>query len=318
MKRNFIKEKEYNYLPETAQIFPDGPNTVITTAAAVLMLGQIGFAESLIPGILEDTNTEYLHQFRVSFRKIRSLLPLFKNSVPEKKTDIIKTHLKSIQQSTNELRDLDVHLQEEDVFISLTPTKYKKKLHQVFMYYQKKRINELQKINMFLKSDDFKQKFANIKFILLNQTQNRQNKTTAITAARLLLPKQYKNVSRNKCLLNKNVEDQEYHRLRIQCKKLRYLLHFFAGILSIPQKILKIMKKTQKYLGEYNDLVNQITELTNISQTFSSNIHQHILPALITTLTTQKKQKQKNLHKILQKLNKPVMEKFFMNLLHSS
>jgi CHAD domain-containing protein len=56
------------------------------------------------------------------------------------------------------------------------------------------------------------------------------------------------------------------HRLRIDCKKLRYLLEFFAEL--YPAKRIRPMigalKKLQNCLGDYNDLTVELQSLARI------------------------------------------------------
>ena len=58
------------------------------------------------------------------------------------------------------------------------------------------------------------------------------------------------------------------HALRIDCKKLRYLLEFFASLFP-PDEIeilVKQLKRLQDNLGDFNDLSVQRDYLLNISQ----------------------------------------------------
>jgi CHAD domain-containing protein len=59
--------------------------------------------------------------------------------------------------------------------------------------------------------------------------------------------------------------DEAVHRLRIECKKLRYLMEFFAEL--IPKEegsaMLRLLRRLQNRLGEFNDALVQQRSLMN-------------------------------------------------------
>jgi CHAD domain-containing protein len=74
-------------------------------------------------------------------------------------------------------------------------------------------------------------------------------------ANRIIL-KRYKRVARSGQILCTVTPDAEVHRLRIQCKKLRYSMEFFASLYP-KQKLralLRQLKELQDHLGRFNDL----------------------------------------------------------------
>jgi CHAD domain-containing protein len=56
-----------------------------------------------------------------------------------------------------------------------------------------------------------------------------------------------------------NVADEKLHALRIECKKLRYLMEFFASLFPEDEigQLVKQLKKLQDNLGDFNDLCVQ-------------------------------------------------------------
>jgi CHAD domain-containing protein len=85
--------------------------------------------------------------------------------------------------------------------------------------------------------------------------------------------------------------DEKLHRLRIQCKKLRYLLEFFASLFPSDEITLltKQLKQFQDNLGEFNDLSVQRNTLKEYLDTIVPESDRAILVAaaiggLITNL----------------------------------
>ena len=65
----------------------------------------------------------------------------------------------------------------------------------------------------------------------------------------------------------KGVEDlcEAVHRLRIECKKLRYLMEFFAELFPKEEgsAVLRLLRRLQTRLGEFNDALVQQRSLMN-------------------------------------------------------
>jgi CHAD domain-containing protein len=65
-----------------------------------------------------------------------------------------------------------------------------------------------------------------------------------------------------------HTQDELLHALRIECKKLRYLMEFFTSL--FPRKkmtrLIKQLKKLQDNLGEFNDLSVQQDYLMHIAE----------------------------------------------------
>ena len=65
-------------------------------------------------------------------------------------------------------------------------------------------------------------------------------------------------------LLTGQPEDEALHSLRIDCKKLRYLLEFFSSLYDADgiNTLVRQLKSLQNLLGDYNDLSVQIADLS--------------------------------------------------------
>jgi CHAD domain-containing protein len=68
--------------------------------------------------------------------------------------------------------------------------------------------------------------------------------------------------------LSTDTPAETVHRLRIDCKKLRYLLEFFRNVFE-PESIkplVRSLKRLQDHLGDYNDLEVQQRELRSTAE----------------------------------------------------
>ena len=84
-----------------------------------------------------------------------------------------------------------------------------------------------------------------------------------------LIWKRYRKIGRLAADITADTPDAEIHELRIECKKLRYLMEFFGPV--FPQDdfrdILKPLKKLQDSLGLFNDMAVQQARLLSFSDT---------------------------------------------------
>ena len=74
-----------------------------------------------ISGVREDIDSEFLHDFRVSVRRARSLLSQMKGVLDAETTARLQQRLKAIGDITGTVRDLDVYLLKESAYTGLLP-----------------------------------------------------------------------------------------------------------------------------------------------------------------------------------------------------
>jgi len=209
-------------------------------------------------GVIADYDTEYLHDYRVSFRKVRSVLSLFKGVYEAEKTAELKTEFASIMQSTNRLRDLDVYLLEKEHYFTMVPAPSLAGVTLLFDFFEKERKKELKNVKQALGSTTYKKRVEGLFKLFMEGTTiplGAKGKLPSKVLASKLVLKRYAQVCRIAGSIDKNTKDEVVHELRISCKKLRYLMEFFTPL--FPQDDIKTLIKTLKVLqdnlGKFND-----------------------------------------------------------------
>ena len=88
------------------------------------------------------------------------------------------------------------------------------------------------------------------------------------TLARRRIAKQFRRVIKDGKKILGSDEDEPIHQLRIDCKKLRYLMEFFASLFPKKKigKLIRQLKSLQDELGLFNDLSVQQAYLVNIAE----------------------------------------------------
>ena len=90
------------------------PGTRSDVAAGLVLLPLADIAEANMPGTLDDLDTEFLHDLRVSIRRARSVLRELAGVIRPTARARVRAELEWAQAVTGPVRDLDVQLLEWD------------------------------------------------------------------------------------------------------------------------------------------------------------------------------------------------------------
>jgi CHAD domain-containing protein len=228
--------------------------------------------------IEHDIDTEILHDFRVAIRRTRSALVWYKDIFSKKTIARFKKNLSFVGKISNELRDLDVYLLKKIEYKAMLPAILRDDIDPLFEYLGKQRALSFRKAIRMLKSKKYKRVMQEWKSFLdepqYDLISGPSGKALVYELASTRIYKQYRNVVKAGNRILENCEDEKLHDLRIQCKKLRYLIQFFANLFS--QKKINILvgqlKKLQDVLGDYNDLSVQVNYLFEIAKEMPANL----------------------------------------------
>jgi CHAD domain-containing protein len=215
------------------------------------MLDRVRYYE---PGVIEGSDPEVLHQYRVTLRRMRSLVTLLKKAFPATEQETLSRELKLAMEETNLLRDLDVQIVEVAEIRTSLPDALQPGLDRFLRQLEKERGLEYRSVRKTLVAERFDKRFVRVGAILDSHSES-----TPDTIANLLAPaiiKRYRTITRDFSSLERNLKPEQLHAMRVSCKKLRYLLEFFPELLSqdLAASFRKDLKTLQNLLGRYNDL----------------------------------------------------------------
>ena len=227
-------------------------------AMARVYLALLATITRNIPGVLADCDPEFLHDLRVAIRRTRSGLSLVKRVLPDAVTDRFSRAFGRLGALTGPTRDLDVYLlAREDCRQRLSPS-LQPGLEEFFAGLSRQRRVEQKKLARALRAEKNTTTFNAWQRAL--RRQDRQpaelaDQPVRDLAGRIIL-KRYKRVVREGRVLDAATPDAEVHRLRIQCKKLRYAMEFFGSLYPRQdlQTLIQHLKRLQDILGSFNDL----------------------------------------------------------------
>ena len=145
-----------------------------------------------------------------------------------------------------------------------------------------------------------------------------------INLARKRIYKKYRNMVESGHLILENTRDEMLHDLRIECKKLRYLMEFFSSL--FPRRKITVLinqlRKLQDNLGDFQDLCVQEAYLQNITEELPINDQQFrkailAIGSLIRTLSQEQQTVKDAFSKIFTDFASPSNEKLFHKLFAS-
>ena len=236
--------------------------------------------------IEKDLDTEFLHDFRVAIRRTRSALGQIKYVFPTEATNRFKENFAFVGKLSNDLRDLDVYLLDEATYKAMLPPVLHDDIDPLFDYLHKKRSTALRKVMRGLNTKKYAIILKDWEVFLNEPYQDSETAVNAqlpvIELARKRIYKKYRGVVKTGNRILKNAEDEMLHVLRIECKKLRYLMEFFSS-LFLRKKINVLigqLKKLQDNLGDFNDLCIQQEYLLKITQELPAT-HQQAKKTLV-------------------------------------
>ena len=236
-------------------------------------------------GVISDVDAEFLHDFRVSGRRARSALSQIKDVLPPEKLDRFKQDFRELGQSSNKLRDLDVYLHKKEEYLAMLHIDLRPGLDPFFIDLEKQREKELKGFIEVLRSDFYRELVTDWEVFLVSDEDYGKAAANAekpvTTLAREFIRRRYTKILKDGEKIGNETPDEKLHNLRIQCKKLRYLMEFFASLFPYGEIALltKQLKRFQDNLGEFNDLSMQQDTLKEYLDTIDPKSDQNTLIA---------------------------------------
>jgi len=276
-------------------------------------------------GILDDLDTEYLHDYRVAVRRTRAALTQAIDVFPSDTVSRFKNDFAFLGDLTNELRDLDVYLLSEKDFRSKLPEILENEIYPLFDYLYARRKSELEIVKNGLRSESYQTQLKDWETFITAEHDNGKvsvNSSKSIHGlSKVWIYKRYKKINKMGNSILENAEDEKLHRLRIECKKLRYLLEFFTNLYPEAEvkALIKQLKKLQDNLGEFNDLTVQSDYLLSLSDEISPasgkiNRTQAAIGALIGTLNRDKQDVKEKFSETFSEFTSPINRSQFRDL----
>ena len=235
-----------------------GPNdpAILLAVRSLLVDFEKMLAEE--PNVRTQLDPEHVHQMRVATRRMRSCLRAFKKVLPEELRKEFNAELKWLARALGDVRDLDVqyenvqkyrtHVSGEDAASLID---YQNHLVDAWQQARAELFNQLA-------GDRYRELVDSLKNFLRQGppgvVRDGEDVLSIGAAARQLMGKQRTTLLRRGRAIEPDSPDDDRHAVRIECKRLRYLLEFFRPVYGKPlNRFVKRLKKLQNVLGELQD-----------------------------------------------------------------
>jgi CHAD domain-containing protein len=240
------------------------PGTRSDVAAGLVLVPLADIAEANVPGVLDDLDTEFLHDVRVSIRRARSVLRELRGVHPPDARAQVRDELKWAQALTGPVRDLDVQLLEWDALTAAADGD----LEPLRRLLRRRRGVELTKLRRGLRSRRFAAAIAGWRALAATlpgeAAEERPRAAVPIEAmAADRIRRVYRRMVRDGRRIDADSRDEDLHELRKRGKELRYLLELFGSLFpaDVVKPMVSALKDLQDVLGHFQDRSVQIEML---------------------------------------------------------
>jgi triphosphatase len=238
----------------------------LTIGAVALAVLRRHFAALLAkePGTRLGDDIEELHDMRVASRRLRAALSLFEDVLPASVLEL-REELAWIGGQLGKVRDLDVQLEQLEAWIAAAAEEDAAALLALRSVLQEQRADARAAMLEALDSpryDAFERGFGNE----LRTAQASGGSAPALAVAPALIERRWSAVRKSAKRLGRSSPPQDYHRLRIRCKRLRYALEFLTDVYAgRTRPVLKQLVALQDVLGLHQDAFVAIERLRTLA-----------------------------------------------------
>jgi CHAD domain-containing protein len=245
----------------------------MTAAEAVRLIHRqlLATMQANEAGLRDNLDEEFLHDFRVASRRARSALGQIKAVFPQEVVDRYRKELSWIGSVTGPTRDLDVYLAKMGDYRGSLPEVERDALVPLQVFLEAHHRTEHRRLVEALDSPRYREVVEGWRRFLDNPPSKKHVPANAtrpvceVASARIW--KVYRRVLKNGRAIAPDSPATALHRLRIDCKKLRYLMELFRSLYDAEAIVglIDSLKRLQDNLGDFNDCTVQQATLRRIA-----------------------------------------------------
>jgi CHAD domain-containing protein len=230
-------------------------------AITAILRNLLETMERNIPGLREDVDPEFLHDFRVAVRRTRSAIGQLKGVLPAATVARFSGEFRWLQEATGPTRDLDVYLLTFPALAELVSPAHRRSLGPLLRHLGLRRAEAFAAMMRELDSQRLARLLAGWRGVLDRPVPKRPGGTpNALLPVREIAGRRIGKLHRRALQEGSGITATspatKLHELRKTCKKLRYLLEFFQSVLDEEgaARFIGSLKGLQDNLGRIQDL----------------------------------------------------------------
>lgn len=214
-------------------------------------------------GVVAELDREFLHDYRVAVRRLRSAVGQLKRLFPARELEALRAELGWLGEQTGPKRDLDVLLEMLPKALEPLPAWVRRGFEPARAHLEAAAAEAQAELAKSFSSSRYQQVMGALDGFLERRARAARQPAEARRPIREVaserLDRAARRVAERADELGPDPEPAALHRLRIACKKLRYLLEFFRSLYEKAEidRVVEALKDLQDVLGALNDLANQ-------------------------------------------------------------
>jgi CHAD domain-containing protein len=214
-------------------------------------------------GMIQDLDPEFLHDFRVAVRRARSALAQVPGVFPEEAVLHFAQEFSWLGERTGPTRDMDVYLLKIPAYQRTLPEGVREELQPLVRFLSLKKRAAHRRMVRSLGTERYARFLEEWGTYLRTPVEPDSDPPHAhrpiACVARERIWKVFRKVLKRGRKTDRKTSPETLHRLRIDCKKLRYLMTFFQSLFPFGalRPLIKELKNLQDNLGDFNDLYVQ-------------------------------------------------------------
>jgi CHAD domain-containing protein len=223
-------------------------------------------------GARADLDPEFLHDFRVAVRRTRSCLSQLPGLFPEELVERFRGEFSWLGELTGPTRDLDVYLGKMPDYRTALPVEIRSDLAPLAAFLRNRQAQEQSRLAIGLDSERYRELVKSWRVFLETSSPLRADLPNAgrpiLELAGERIARAYERVLEGGRSIGHEPPAERLHGVRIDCKKLRYLLEFFESLYDRRdlEDLVKELQRLQDNLGDFNDLQIQRSGLTGFAR----------------------------------------------------
>jgi len=260
---NAVKAK-----PKVDALTPDSP---AGPALRGVLADLLAVMQDRRPGVIEDIDSEFLHEYRVAMRRTRSAIQQLPMALPEagpgSDMENLAEDFRWLSQETSPCRDLDVHILALKVHMRTEDADTARALAPLGGHLDKRKAKAHAALVKALRSKRYK--------AMVNQWRNLLEAGEPVWTARPdmrrpigavagdRIVKLHRRVLKDGARIETSTPAEALHDLRKRMKKLRYVIEFVRDLYPKDdvKPMLRVLKDLQEVLGDVQDLEVQTEAL---------------------------------------------------------
>lgn len=244
------------------------------TAAASVLSRLIEIMDANLPGTLADTDTEFLHDYRVAIRRTRAVMRELHGVFPATQIDRLRGEFKWLQEVTGPTRDLDVYLLEFERLRQVAPPGMRPDLDPLLAVLRSWHATAREQMESDLASERalaLRADWGRLVTLLTGPGEDgRADAARPIgEAAGERIWRLHRRMVKMGRAITADSDPEQYHELRKKGKELRYMLELFAAPLYDPdvvKPLIRALKGLQDVLGIHQDRDVQAAMLKRLGE----------------------------------------------------